>query len=64
MARGLQLTLSIPPQWARIDRVRQAVGLCLAAVFSDTELEDALAMTCAELLENAIKYGQAESAAM
>ncbi len=53
----LKLELLIPPQWARVDRVRQAVAICVGAVFADTDLEDSLAMTSAELLENAIKYG-------
>lgn len=61
MEKALQLELRIPPQWARIDRVRQAVSLCIAAVFADTDLEDALAMTSAELLENAMKYGKSDS---
>lgn len=57
MDKVLKLDLRIPPQWARIERVRVAVSTCVSAVFADTELEDALAMTCAELMENAIKYG-------
>lgn len=57
MEKVLKLDLRIPPQWARIERVRVAVSTCVSAVFADTDLEDALAMTCAELMENAIKYG-------
>ncbi|MCC6645037.1 MAG: sensor histidine kinase [Polyangiaceae bacterium] len=57
MDKVLKLDLRIPPQWARIERVRVAVSTCVSAVFADTDLEDALAMTCAELIENAIKYG-------
>lgn len=57
MNKVLKLDLRIPPQWARIERVRVAVSTCVSAVFADTDLEDALAMTCAELMENAIKYG-------
>ena len=55
---GLNVELTIPPEWSRIDPVRQAVGLCVAAVLANDDLRDALAMVCAELLENAIKYGK------
>ena len=54
---ALMLELTVPSQWARIDRVSQAVAGCVSAVFADSDLRDALRMTCAELLENAIKYG-------
>lgn len=56
--RGLNVELCIPPEWSRIDPVRQAVGLCVTAVFANSDLSDALGMVCAELLENAIKYGK------
>lgn len=56
--QALNVELSIPPEWSRIDPVRQAVGLCIAAVMSNDDLRDALGMVCAELLENAIKYGK------
>lgn len=56
--RGLRLDLAIPPDWERIEPVRQAVALCAAAVFEDPELQERLAMVSAELLENAIKHGQ------
>jgi hypothetical protein len=54
----IRLELAIPSQWTRIDSVRQAVSLCLSAVFGDVTLKDSLAMVSAELLENAIKYGE------
>lgn len=53
----LHLDLAVPTDWRRIDRVREAVGHCVAAVFADRDLCDALAMVSAELLENAFKYG-------
>jgi anti-sigma regulatory factor (Ser/Thr protein kinase) len=59
MRRELQLSLSFPPEWDRIEPIRKAVALCVAAVFDDLVFRDALAMTCAELLENAVKYGAA-----
>jgi len=55
---GLNVELCIPPEWSRIDPVRQAMGLCVAAVFGSDDLRDALGMVCAELMENAIKYGK------
>jgi len=57
-AQDLYVELHIPPEWSRIDPVRQAVGLCVAAVLGSEDLRDALGMVCAELLENAIKYGK------
>lgn len=53
----IRLELSIPADWARIDSAREAVGGCLAAAYGTGELDDSLAMVCAELLENAIKHG-------
>lgn len=58
MRQGLRLDLCIPPEWARIDAIREAVGLFVAAVFGDGELRESLPMVSAELLENAIKYGK------
>jgi hypothetical protein len=54
----LDLSLAVPTDWGRIDQVREAVGHCVAAVFGDRDLRDALAMVSAELLENAFKYGK------
>ncbi len=56
----LRLELIVPPQWTRIDQVRQAVGHAIAAAIGDRDLRDALAMVSAELLENAFKYGHPE----
>lgn len=53
---ALNLDLSIPPEWSRIDPTREAVGLLVLAMFGDDDLKDALAMVSEELLENAIKY--------
>jgi hypothetical protein len=53
----LHLDLAVPTEWRRIDRVREAVGHCVAAVYADRDLCDALGMVSAELLENAFKYG-------
>jgi hypothetical protein len=56
--RGLRLDLTMPPDWERIEPLRQAIALCAAAVFDNPELPESLAMVSAELLENAIKHGQ------
>jgi hypothetical protein len=61
MGQTLDLSLRIPPEWARIDPVRQAVGLCAEAAFASEDMRDALGMVCAELLENAIKYGKPDA---
>jgi hypothetical protein len=53
---ALDLNLTIPPEWSRIDPTREAVGLLVQAIFGDDDLRDALAMVSEELLENAIKY--------
>jgi hypothetical protein len=54
----LHLDLAIPPEWGRIDQVREAVSHSVGAVFADRDLRDALAMVASELLENAFKYGK------
>jgi hypothetical protein len=53
----LQLVLHLDGEWQRIDSVREAVGYSVAATFGDADLRDSLAMVTAELLENALKYG-------
>ena len=53
----LFLELSIPPEWTRIDRVREAVASSLGAVFGSSGVDEALSMVSTELLENALKYG-------
>ena len=54
----LHLDLAIPPDWGRIDQVREAVSHCVTAVYANRDLRDALAMVASELLENAFKYGK------
>src|SRR5262249_38094965 len=62
MSEILNLKLSVPGEWARIDRIRLAVSHAVAAVTDDEADRDAMAMVAAELLENAIKYGVADTA--
>ncbi len=57
----LKIEMAIPPEWDRIDPLRKAVSFCVAAVFANDGLKDALSMACSELLENAIKYGPRET---
>jgi hypothetical protein len=57
----LHLELHLDGEWERIDNVREAVGYSVAATFGDADLRDSLAMVTAELLENALKYGDAEA---
>jgi hypothetical protein len=59
MRRALRYELLVPGVWERIDLVRESVARALRAAYGDPDLEDALAMVCAELLENAMKYGRA-----
>jgi hypothetical protein len=61
MGQSLYLDLQIAPEWARIDPLRQAIALCLGAVFVCEDLKDALSMVTAELVENAIKYGKSDA---
>jgi len=55
----IHLQLCLPPEWEPIESVRQAVSLCAQAVFGDSRFCDAVSMVSSELLENAVKYGQA-----
>ncbi len=57
MTQKVHLELSIPPEWPRVDQVREAVEKTLLATFGASGLEETLPMVSAELLENAIKYG-------
>jgi anti-sigma regulatory factor (Ser/Thr protein kinase) len=57
MRAPLHIELDVPHEWERIDGVRESVGSAVMAAHADEELKDALAMVCAELLENAMKYG-------
>ncbi|HET6614189.1 MAG TPA: hypothetical protein VFG83_19455 [Kofleriaceae bacterium] len=58
MAGLLRIELRIPSSWERIEDVRQGIRGFAKVVFADDDLEYALAMATAELLENAVKYGR------
>lgn len=54
----LRLDLAVPVEWGRIECVRETVARCLGVLFDEGDLRDAVSMVCAELLENAVKYGR------
>ncbi|HVH43622.1 MAG TPA: hypothetical protein VM925_14805 [Labilithrix sp.] len=57
MSGRIALQLAMPPDWERIETVRQAVALCVGTVFGETNLQHSISMVSAELLENAVKHG-------
>jgi hypothetical protein len=59
--KRVQIALTIPSDWERIDLVRQTVSSALSAVYASNEITDALSMVSAELLENAVKYGRPDN---
>jgi hypothetical protein len=61
MSAKMMLQLSLPHDWERIEVVRQAISLCVGAVFGSVAFRDAIAMVSSELLENAIKHGVPEA---
>ncbi len=54
----LSIRLRVPAEWAGIEPVREAVGKVLHVVCLDRDVEDAVSMVCAELLDNALRYGR------
>lgn len=52
----------MPCDWRCIDRVREGIALLLGVRPHAAELAGPLAMVCAELLENAVKYGVRDAA--
>jgi hypothetical protein len=58
---SLSVELALPAEWGRIEPTREAVGLLIKAMFGDADLEVALGMVSAELLENAVKYSKPSS---
>lgn len=51
------IDLPVRSEWASVDLIRSSVQTCFAAVFSNLEGCERLAMVTGELLENAVKYG-------
>jgi hypothetical protein len=54
----LSIRLRVPAEWSGIEPVREAVGKVLHVVCTDRDVEDAVSMVCAELLDNALRYGR------
>ena len=59
--RLLQVRLPIQPGWDAIEPLRVSVQACVKAVFPDSALAARIALTAAELMENAVKYGAWEA---
>jgi hypothetical protein len=57
MSSHVRVEIRISSSWDRIEPVRRAVASCVGAIFDDEDLRDSLSMAVAELLENAVKYG-------
>src|SRR5687767_1861100 len=53
----LELRVSVRNVWERIDEMRRAVIDIITATGAGMDVAEALSMTTAELLENAMKYG-------
>jgi hypothetical protein len=54
------LAAHVPPAWSEVEKAREAVRACPELAEGGDELRDALSMVAAELLENALKYGDGE----
>jgi hypothetical protein len=48
------------PHWKNINSIRVSILNCISVLFDDYDKANAIAMVCAELLENAVKYGEEE----
>jgi hypothetical protein len=57
VSRPLELRLSIRNEWDRIDALRRSIAQLVDALGHGQDVADAISMTAAELLENAMKYG-------
>ena len=54
---GFSIDLTVRNEWKNIDLLRTSVQNCFIAVFADMDGCHAIAMVTGELLENALKYG-------
>lgn len=55
---SLSLSITVPPDWGRIDHVRQSMQLSVRAAYAPVLIGDRVGIVVSELLENAIKYGE------
>jgi len=56
------LDLPVRNEWRNVELLRTSVENCFQAVFADLDGKTAISMVTGELLENALKYGDWESA--
>lgn len=56
----LSIELRVPPDWSRVESVRQATDLLVRSIArtAPEDLAAALSIVAGELMENAIKYGR------
>lgn len=55
----MRYALDFPPDWSAVELIRSSVSLCIQAVLRDAEVSAQVSMVSAELLENALKHGDA-----
>lgn len=61
-AFSFSLDLPVRNEWRNVELLRTSVENCFQAVFADLDGKTAISMVTGELLENALKYGDWESA--
>jgi hypothetical protein len=59
---AFSLDLPVRNEWRNVELLRTSVENCFQAVFADLDGKTAISMVTGELLENALKYGDWESA--
>jgi two-component sensor histidine kinase len=59
---SFSLDLPVRNEWRNVELLRTSVENCFQAVFADLDGKTAISMVTGELLENALKYGDWESA--
>ena len=59
---SFSLDLPVRNEWKNVELLRTSVENCFQAVFADLDGKTAISMVTGELLENALKYGDWESA--
>ncbi len=59
---SFSLDLPVRNEWRNVELLRTSVENCFQAVFADLDGKTAISMVTGELLENALKYGDWDSA--
>lgn len=57
---SLAFAARVPPDWARIEQLREGVVLAVEAAYAPVLVGDQTGIVVSELVENAIKYGTTE----